>query len=81
MDWEGRNYLVFTIDWNYSKKYFNISMLDNVRIELDKLQYSKPKNPQYYPHLWSVPAYGKRLQMAPDPYESDILDEIVNKII
>ena len=30
-DWEGSNYLGFTIYWNYSDEYVDISMLDYVR--------------------------------------------------
>ena len=50
-------------------------MPDYVRKSLDKLQYLKPKRPQYTPHRWSVPNYEKSLQMAPDPYKSDILEK------
>ena len=56
-DWEGRNYLGLTIYWNYSEECIDISMPDYVRKALDSLQYA--------PHRWSVPAYGKRLQMEP----------------
>ena len=52
-----------------------------VRKSLDRLQHPKSKRSQYAPHWWSVPAYGKRLQMAPDPDESDILDKNDTKII
>ena len=40
---------------------------------LDRLQQHKLKRPQYAPHRWSVPAYGKRLQMTPYLYESNII--------
>ena len=48
-------------------------MPDYERKALDMLQHPKPKIPQYASHLWSVPAHGKRFQMAPDIDESDIL--------
>ena len=48
---------------------------------LDMLQHPNPKRPQYAPYLWSVPAYGKIIQMEPDPDESDILDKNSTKII
>ena len=41
---------------------------------LDRLQHPKPKRLQYDPHLWTVPANGKIIQMAPDPDESDLID-------
>ena len=54
-------------------------MPDYVRKALDMLQHPKPKRPQYAPHRWSVPAYGKRLQMAPDLDERYLLDKKNNK--
>ena len=65
-DWEDCNYLKLTIYWNYSKEYFNILIPEYVKKSLDRLQHPKPKRPQYDPHRWIVPAYGKILQMAPD---------------
>ena len=48
---------------------------------MDRLQHPKPKRPQYASHLWTVPDYLKRLQMAPYPYDSNILDNKPTKII
>ena len=52
-----------------------------MRKALDRLQHPKPKISQYALHHWSVPAYGKRLQMAPYPDGSDILDKRATKRI
>ena len=70
-----------TIDSNYSEEYVDISMPEYVKKVLDRLKHPKPKRPQYAPHCWTVPAYGKRLQMAPDPDDSDLLDKKATKII
>ena len=56
-------------------------MPEYVKKVLDRLKHPKPKRPQYAPHCWTVPAYGKRLQMAPDPDDSDLLDKKATKII
>ena len=80
-NWEELNYLGLTIDWNYSEEYVDISMTDYVRKALDKLQNPKPKIPQYALHRWSVPAYGKIIQMVPDPDESHILGKMATKRI
>ena len=48
---------------------------------LDKIQHHKLKRQQYDSHCWSVPVYGQRLQMAPDPDESDLLDKKATKLI
>ena len=81
MYWEGRNYLSLTTDWNYSKEYVKISMPDYVRKFMDRLQHPKLKRLQYAPHRWSVPAYGKILQMAPDTDERYHLDKKSTKRI
>ena len=52
-----------------------------MRKALDRLQHPKPRRLQYEPHCWSVPTYGKSLQMTPYPDESDIIDKKSNKII
>ena len=48
---------------------------------LDRLQQHKLKRPQYAPHRWSVPAYGKRLQMSPYTDEIDIINKKPTKRI
>ena len=50
-------------------------MSEHLKKELDIIQHTRPKVPQYAPHLWTVPSYGKRLQMAPDPDNSKLLDK------
>ena len=56
-------------------------MPDYVRKALDRLQHPKPKRPQYAPHRWSVPVYRKRLQMAIDLDENDLIDKNPTKRI
>ena len=80
-DWGGRNYLGLTIDWNFSKEYIDILMPDYVKKLLDRLQYHNPKRPQYAPNLWTVPAYGKRLQISLYLYDSNIIDKKATKRI
>ena len=46
---------------------------------MDRLQHPNPKRHQYAPHLWSVTAYGKRLQMAPDPDNIYLLNKKATK--
>ena len=74
-DWEVHNYFVLTINFNYKKGYVDIKITDYVTKVLERFQHPKPKHPQYYLHLWSVPAHRKILQMAPAPDESDIIDK------
>ena len=74
-DWQGRNYLGLEIDWNYKEVYVDILIPEYVTKALECLQHPEPKRPQYAPHLWTVTAYGKRLHMAPAPYESELINK------
>ena len=56
-------------------------MPEYVKKALDRLQHPKPKRPQYAPHFWTVPAYGKILQIVPDPDYSNLLDKKATNII
>ena len=75
VDMEGRNYCGLTIDWNYSKGYVDISMPGYILKVLHKLQHPTPSRPQYSPHQWNRPIYGKTRQFAPLPDESSRLDK------
>ena len=48
---------------------------------LTHLNHPVPKKPQYAPHRWTAPAYGQRLQLAPDPDSSELLDQKGIKLI
>ena len=80
-DWGGRNYPGMTIYCNYNRGYVDISIPDYVTKLFERIQHPKPKRPQYAPHLWTVSAYGKRLQMALYLNESDMLDKKSTKRI
>ena len=56
-------------------------MPEYVQKDLDGIQHPKLKILQYYPHFWTVRAYGKRLQMAPDLDKSNIISKKGTKII
>ena len=66
-DWEGPNYLGLTIDCNYREGSVDISMPKYVKNALGHIQHPKQKLPQYAPRQLTVPAYGRQLQIAPDP--------------
>jgi hypothetical protein len=65
VDWAGTDYCGLSIKWNYAKGYVDISMPEYIEAMLERLQHPKPKRPQHAPHLWSQPAYGQKLQLAP----------------
>ena len=39
IDWLGKNYFGLTLDWNYDKKYVNVSMTIYIAKDLHKLQH------------------------------------------
>jgi hypothetical protein len=65
VDYTGKNYCGLTMDWDYNAGHVDISMPKYIPAMLKKLQHPKPKKPQHAPHQWTVPTYGRRLQMAP----------------
>ena len=64
----GSSYLGFTLVWNYSEGWVDISMPAYVPKALKNLRHKKPKRPQHAPHLWNTPSYGQKVQFA----ESDL---------
>jgi hypothetical protein len=38
-----------------------------IKDALHKFQHPLPNHPQYAPHMWTVPAYGQRIQYSPLP--------------
>ena len=63
VDWEGRNYCGLTINWDYDRKFVDISMPKYIEYLLHKCQHN-PSVPTYTPFKWTVPQYGKTQQFA-----------------
>ena len=64
VDWTGKKYSGFTIDWNYEKRYVDISMPGYVDQCLLKYQHEAPTKPEYAPHTYLAPIYGAKIQYA-----------------
>ena len=63
IDWGGVNYCGFTLDWNYDKKYVDVSMPGYNKKSLHRFQHPTPKWYQHAPHDWTAPVYdGSRFQ-------------------
>ena len=68
--WGGKNYCGLNLDWNYDKKYVDVSMPGYITKSLHKFQHPTTKQPQHAPHDWTAPAYGSRVQCAhTEPYQ------------
>ena len=74
LDRAGKNYCGLTLHWNYQEGYVDVDMPDYVTKKLNQYQHQTPKKPQYAPHQWTKPAYGKTTQYAPEPDRSELLD-------
>jgi hypothetical protein len=65
VDLAGTDYCGLSIKWNCAKKHVDISMPGCVASTLERLQHPPPSRPQHAPHLWTQPAHGQKLQLAP----------------
>eukprot|EP00957_Ditylum_brightwellii_P154407 11749758-Ditylum_brightwellii.AAC.1 len=55
------------LEWSYDGKYVDASVPHYVPRALEKYQHPTPKHPVYAPHKWNRPAYGAKMQYAPEP--------------
>ncbi|GFH54654.1 hypothetical protein CTEN210_11130 [Chaetoceros tenuissimus] len=72
-DLEGTHYCGLKLDWDYAKGIVEISMPDYVVQTLQRLCHSQPTRPQYAPHTWNKPVFGRKVQYA-NYDESPLLD-------
>ena len=49
-DWTGKNFLGYSLDWQYDKGHVNLTMPTYIPNLLKKLQHLHPNTPQYSPH-------------------------------
>ena len=75
IDQEGTNYCGLELEWHYSAGYVDISMPKYVAKALKKYNHPPPLKPQLAPHKWSQPAYGKKIQYATIPDQTNLLDK------
>ena len=60
IDWEGKKFLGFTLDWNYDDGHVTLSMPNYMPHALKKLQYKKNVFPQYSPHEYHAINWTKK---------------------
>ena len=73
IDMEGKNFCGLTLEWNYTDGHVDISMPGYIAKKLKKFRHPTPSKPQYAPHKWLKPAYGKQLQLAPPQIQLPLL--------
>ena len=64
-DATGAIYCGLTLEWNYDKKFVDISMPGYVTRCLQRFHHPPPSKPQHSPHRWEEPNYGQKVQYAP----------------
>ena len=75
IDEKGKNYCGLRLEWNYKESFIDISMPLYVCKALKKYNHPTPTKPQYSPHRWTRPTYGKSLQLAPVESDEPPLDK------
>ena len=80
-DWEGKRYIGLTIDWDYEKQEFHISMLGYIEDALMRFKNSRPRTPQDQPNPHVPPNYGATQQYAEQQDDSPILDKAGKKFV
>ena len=62
-DWSGENFCGLKFKWNYDRGFVDMSMPKYISKALTKFNHKPPKRPQHAPYKWSVPLYGRKVQM------------------
>jgi hypothetical protein len=65
-DWKGELYCGLAIKWNYPEQHFDILMPGYVPAALHKFRHGRPTSREDAPHKLNQPAYGAKIQYAPD---------------
>ena len=73
---DGKKFCEINLDWNYAKRTTTLSIPKYIPQALIRQQHPLPSKPQYSPHFFVQPKYGKKLQMvtiaaAPQPFTKD----------
>jgi len=72
-DWKGDLYCGIKLDWNYEKRYLDISMPGYVEKQLARFGHKKPSRAQHSPYKANPKKYGKAAQ---DPLPEDTSDDL-----
>jgi hypothetical protein len=75
-DWAGTNYCGLHLQWNYSKRFVDVSMPDYIKKTMHKFQHPHPVKAQHAPHDWIRPTHGAKFQYAKEPTKLPTLDKI-----
>ena len=71
IDWERKNHLGLTLDWNYAQNYYDISIPGYITLSLHKFQHKPLARTQYSLYPWNKPDYGNQQSPAPKTNSTD----------
>ncbi len=63
-DWEGKQYLGITLDWDYKNHKVHLSVPEYMERALAQFNHPAPNKPQPQPHQHSIPTYRATVQYA-----------------
>ena len=73
-DWDGKLYCGIQLDWNYNKRWVDLSMPRYVREMLHRFQHATPSRPEHAPYRFTRVQYGPGPQFAEKEDDSPLLD-------
>ena len=77
--WVGKRYIGLTIDWDYEKQEFHISMPGYIEDVLTRFKHAHPRTPKDQPHPNIPPNYGVTRQYSEQQDDSPLLDKAGQK--
>ena len=73
-DWDAKRYCGLSLQWDYTNRTVDLSMPGYIERALLRFRHPRPKRPEHAPHAWQRPAYGAKVQYAPDPDHTTALN-------
>jgi hypothetical protein len=73
VDWDASLYCGISLKWDYKRRTCDMSMPGYIPAALAKYQHPHPKRPQYAPHRYNTPQYGRHIQLPEPVDDSDLL--------
>ena len=56
-EWDGKIYVGISLNWDYDKGTFQLSMSGYVHVEFHNFQHKNSKTAQYSPYPYTLPQY------------------------
>ena len=73
-DWTGSLYIGFTLQWNYKKRWVELSIPSYIEKSLIRFCIPLLAKPQHLPYDWLPPSYGAKVQNTQSPNTYSFLD-------